>query len=358
MRAGGPGADAAPQAGLTYKKAHWRISRACYKRAGAASEPGGAPIVAVPRAGERFSDEDLDAMYGVPTAGGMRVSRKNRCIALVRPAGSRPGRENAGQGACFVHTGRNSDYDGSHGGDLSREDLALSRSKEDGYTVLCFAREGDALVFVSRVECDSHELGVGADADGRPRRVVEFKMRTVSDEASAGRQPADGTSPASAAETSEDPRVRLDSDVVEMVERAISMQDSFKSRGHLARALPRDVDAPTLDRVLDHLLRTSKIAMDGDALRWTSRAGASVGGERGGGAAAGPRPTFAGTFLEGIGDERARGETVGEYVVRLVNTDEPGAFDDEDAKEIDEGLRQMAGGECYTYEQMRKEFCS
>lgn len=280
-------------------------------------------------------------------------------MVLVRPAGSHSGHAGAGPDAGTVHMVQASDRAGSGSTGASCDGLALARSREDGYAVLCFTRDGDALVFNSRVEYDSHEFRVEADADGRAGGVVEFRLRTAGGGNPARRRPAGAPFFASAAGPSSGAlRGDPDPDAVAMVERAISMQASFESRGHLTRALPRDVDALTLDRVLEHLLRASKIAMDGDALCWTSQAGASAGGERGGGAAGGPRPTFAGTFLEGIGDERARGETVGEYVVRLVNTDEPGAFDGEDAKEIDEGLRQMAGGECYTYEQMRKEFCS
>lgn len=324
-----------------------------------ASDPGVATAATVPAPGERFSDEDLHIMYGVPADGCMRVSRKNRCMVLARPAGSPSGHAGAGRDAGMVHMVQASDRAGSGSPGVSCDGLALARSREDGYTVLCFTRDGDALVFNSRVEYDSHEFRVEADADGGAGGVVEFRLRTVGGGTPTRRRPAGAPLFASAAGPSSGAlRGDPDPDTAAMVERAISMQASFESRGHLTRALPRDVDALTLDRVLECLLRASKIDMDGDSIRrapGSSGSAAACRGERGG--TAGPGPSFAGTFLEGIGDDRASGETVGEYIVRLVNTDEPGAFDGEDAKEIDEGLRQMARGECYTYEQMRKELC-
>lgn len=295
-------------------------------------------------------------MYGVPTDGCMRAGRKNRCMVLVRPAGAAHGSAGAGRDAGMARIVQASDRAGSKSPCMSCDGLAPARSGEDGYAVLCFARDGDALAFNPRVEYDSHEYRVEADADDRARGVAEFRLQAVG----GGIRPAGAQFPASAAgPRSGALRGDPDPDAAAMAERAMFMQASFESRGHLTRALPRDVDAPTLDRVLECLLRASKIDMDGDSIRRAPCSGGPAAGGSGkrGTGAAGQGPSFAGTFLEGIGDDRARGETVGEYVARLVNTGEPGAFGGEDAKEIDEGLRQMARGECCTYERMRKEFC-
>ena len=331
------------------------------RKSGAVPNSRAAPIVTLPRAGERFSDEELNARYGVPIDGSVRVSRTNRCMVLVHPAGARPGNADADRATDILYTGESSGPKGVQN-TMSDDNFALARSKEDGYTVLHFAKEGDALVFNSRVEYVSHEFKAGADVDGLPRTVIEFKMRVLC-EASALRQPADGTRTVAAVDQPRGAlRGRPGLDTVNMIEHAISLHSSLESKDHLIRALPCHVDAPVLDRALEHLRRSLKIAIVGDSIHSMPCAGGSSAAdgrafrrERDG--AAGTGPNFAGTFLEGIGDDRAPDETVGDYIVRLVNTDEPGAFDSRDAKEIDEGLRRMARGECCTYEQMRKEFC-
>lgn len=309
------------------------------------------PNVAVPGAGERFGDEELRARYGVPMSGGIRINEENRCMVLVDRASPHTGQASGGRGAYILYTGQDSDGGGS-----------LSRSKEEGYTVLYFTKEGGALVFNSRVEYDSHESYVETSGGGQKREAVRFRLRVVAEAAPGRRRQSAGGEPRVAIEAAleGEARKRDEPGAVAMIERAISMQSAFKSKAHLIRALPGKVDMATLDRVLELLLRSAKIAIDGDAIRWAAgddcAAGQAARGEGGGAEEA--RPSFAGTFLEGIGDDRAPGETVGEYIVRLVNADEPGAFDGEDAKEIDESLREMAKGECYTYEQIRKEFCS
>ena len=314
-----------------------------------------APNVAVPSAGERFSDEELHARYDVPMHGDVRVSRENMCIVLVRQAEAHRGHADTDRGTYVLHIGQNSDESDRQGQVMREDSLALRRSKEEGYTVLYFTKEGGALEFNSRVEYASHESHVETGGGGRSREVVKFRLRAVGGEAARQREPTGGP-PAAATEGAA--RECPYPSAVAMIERAISMQSNFKSRAHLIRALPGDVDMETLDRALEHLLHSSKISIDGDIIRWVANAdGPGVqAGHKEGSRAAEPKPSFAGTFLEGIGDGKAPNETVGEYIVRLVNADEPGVFDGEDAKEIDEDLCQMAKGEYYTHEQMRKEF--
>lgn len=81
------------------------------------------PNVAVPGAGERFSNEELRARYGVPMSGGIRISEENRCMVLVDRARPDQGQASGGRGAYILYTGQDSD------GGSSR-----SRSKEGGYT--------------------------------------------------------------------------------------------------------------------------------------------------------------------------------------------------------------------------------
>lgn len=140
-------------------------------------EPVGAPTVAVLGAGEKFSDAELGARFGVPLRGGMRVSVENKCIVLVHTAGADSGHANIDYGAVVSYTGQNADLDGIQNHQMSGNNLALSRSKEDGYTVLYFIKEGADLVFGSGVECASHSYEVETNSLGQPRVVIKFKLR-------------------------------------------------------------------------------------------------------------------------------------------------------------------------------------
>ena len=145
----------------------------------AAAAPEPAPAVAVPKAGERFTDEDLAARYGVPLRGGIRVSAANKCIVLVHVVRGRTGHASADHGASVAYMGQNADREGTQNQQMSGNNLALSRSKEGGYTVLYFIKEGNDLVFNSRVECASHGLEVETNCRGQPRVVVKFELKAV-----------------------------------------------------------------------------------------------------------------------------------------------------------------------------------
>ena len=174
------------------------------RRACPASGPPAAPTIAVPRAGEKLSDEELHARFGVPVWGGIRVSREKKCIVLVGLAAN-SNYDDAGHGRVVSYMGQNSDREGTLNqempdGDLSRgpsktepadpgerrmqaasNNLSLSRSKMAGYTVLYFTKErgaGDP-GFVSLVECDSHDFEVEQRAGRPPRVVVRFRLRRV-----------------------------------------------------------------------------------------------------------------------------------------------------------------------------------
>lgn len=103
-----------------------------------------APLVSrakVPDLGSRFSDEGLRARLGVPLRGGIRVSHENKCIVIVdRTDGDR---YRTAVDILARYMGGDSGADRALEG--ANLDLALSRVR--GYTVLGFARDGDALVF-------------------------------------------------------------------------------------------------------------------------------------------------------------------------------------------------------------------
>ena len=143
------------------------------------SEPVPPPTVAIPREGERFSDKELGARFGVPPRGSIRVNRANKCIVLVRPAGISSGHADADCGAAVSYTGQNADPDGIQNQQMSGDNLALSHSADDGYTVLYLVKEGADLVFNSRVVYASHGFGVETNRLGQPRVVVEFKLEAV-----------------------------------------------------------------------------------------------------------------------------------------------------------------------------------
>ena len=153
-------------------------------------EPAVAPTVSVPRKGERFSDEELHARFGVPMQGGIRVSRKNRCIVLVNHAGDGMGYANEDRGAGILYMGQNSDRLGVQDQEMSGSNLALSRSKDEEYAVLYFVKEGDTATFDSRVEYDSHEFEPEISGGGRHRIAIKFSLRKVGEEAPPRRRHA------------------------------------------------------------------------------------------------------------------------------------------------------------------------
>ena len=173
---------------------------------------------------------------------------------------------------------------------------------------------------------------------------------------SAGQEAAHGEPASAAPEGMARPRIRLDPDMVERVERVVSANHPYDSKECLLRVLPSRVNAADLDRVLDHLARSGKIALDGGIVRWTSKPARSGPAGLGESGECANRSILTGTRFETIGEGKSQAETIGEYIVRLVNADEPGAYTAEDAREIDEDMRRLARGEYYTHEQVWKEF--
>ena len=146
---------------------------------GVVSEPVPPLTVAIPREGERFTDEELGARFGVPLRGGIRVSRANKCMVLVHLVGISSGYTNTDYGTAVSYMGQNADPDGIQNQQMSGNNLALSRSTDDGYTVLYFIKEGTDLVFNSRVVYVSHGFEVETNRIGQPRVVIKFKLKAV-----------------------------------------------------------------------------------------------------------------------------------------------------------------------------------
>ena len=298
-----------------------------------------APIADVPSVGERLTYAEIQARFGVRPQDGICVNRPGKCIVLVDRAGNGSGRAGPDGTVLF----REDQGDGG----LSGGGLLLSRSKEEDYKVLCFTKEGGMLEFASTVEYDSHAFKDEEDGGGGRRRTALFKLRVV------------GNATADAAGKVPPPR-GLDPRTVESVERVIFVNHPYESKDRLLRVLPSDMVASDLDRILDYLVRSAKITLDGEVIRWTggmARSGSSSqDGRNGGAAGGGVTSIFAGTRFESMEEGKLPTETVGEYIARRLNADEPGAYTDEDVKEIDEDMRRLARGEYYTHEQVWKEF--
>ena len=138
----------------------------------AGAVPGGSRAI-VPRPGSRLSDEELGARLGVPLTGSVRVSRENKCIALVD---RRDGDSRDGEMAVYIgqdmREGRRADEPADGRGPVP------SLSGVEGYTVLDFAREGGLLVLGRVAECGSLSLERRGGRD-----VAVFKVRAVDGEA-------------------------------------------------------------------------------------------------------------------------------------------------------------------------------
>ena len=241
--------------------------------------------IPVPTAGERFDEQGIGARFGVPTTGGIRVNHEKKCIVLVdRVDGNMY--QNVDDGDAVDYMGRNQpgDYDGDRDQTMTAENLILKHSKEDGYTVLYFMKEGSDLVFSRLVEYRSDRTAAQESRRGRKRNTIIFTLGTIHGEASA-RPPARGTPGAAAAMAA--PQGAPDLDLIEMVERRVMEPRTPTSRMQLAQSLQGRVGAGQLDRILEYLARSSKIEIDGDAIRWTfGTADLGVDGlDRGGGPA-------------------------------------------------------------------------
>lgn len=316
------------------------------------------PRAGVPVPGDKFTDEELHDRFGVPMQGGIRVSRDNKCIVLVDLVNS-----NSNNTCTNVDSGRTVHYMGqNHYGDregdqvLDGNNHALSRSKEEGYTVLYFTKQGSMLVFDRIVEYDSHRFENEGGEGGR--KVIFFKLRVVDAKAPPRRLSVDGGMPG-VAENDAAPLGGPDLGMVEAVECVISLHRSYESKDRLLRALPDHIDARSLDRVLEYLVRSGKITIDGGAIRWSFRLGprgSALSNSKGHDAALANKSILAGTRFEYIEEGKLPTETVGEYIARAYNADEPGTYTAEDARELDESMRRLARGEYHTYEQMRKEW--
>ncbi len=149
------------------------------QEADAASKPVAAPAVAVPRPGEKFSDDELHARFGVPKRGGIRVNEQKRCVVLVDLVDANSKYANTDDGNAVSYMGQDSDLDGVQNQKMSGNNLTLSRSRHDGYTVMYFVKERGELAFNSRVEYDSHDFVVEHNAGRQPRVVIKFMLRRI-----------------------------------------------------------------------------------------------------------------------------------------------------------------------------------
>ena len=153
-------------------------------KARAASKSVAVRFVAVPRAGEKFSDEDLCSKFGVPVWGGIRVNQEKKCIVLVDLVDNNSKYANDDYGQTVSYMGQNSDSEGVHNQEMlakhhpvsrtkqepadpgerrtqaAANNLVLSLSKSMGYTVLYFIKQQADLVFNSCVEYESHDMDV------------------------------------------------------------------------------------------------------------------------------------------------------------------------------------------------------
>lgn len=193
----------------------------------------------------------------------------------------------------------------------------------------------------------------GAKAAGRARMSGAGRDAGTSTRRAAASAAAAGGASAAAEGGAAPRQAAADRSTIEMVERAIFLHHPYESRERLRRGLPRETGAQALDRALEHLVRSGKIAIDGEAIHWAGGLGPGV---RISAQAADGKSILAGTRFEWMEEDKMPTETVGEYIVRIYNAHEPGSYTAEDAKEFDEGMRRMAKGEYYTHEQVWKEF--
>ena len=201
----------------------------------------------LPAPGERLTEDQMCERFGVGKLGGIRISRTSRTIVLVDQADVEAQSKNAGRGEYVVFNGWN-DSNSSDQAACS-EDLILANSGKEGYEVLYFVRDRGMLAFAGRVECISSMPVPGNDE--RPGLGASFKLRLAGGARNAHSMPVDAS---------------LDS--IEMVESALSSARRFDTRRALLESLPRRVSSRSLDRMLDYLVRSGKVDVEGGSVRW------------------------------------------------------------------------------------------
>lgn len=199
-----------------------------------------------PVPGEKFTEDQICERFGLEKHGGIRVSRTSKTIVLVNRVDAQTQYRNVEYGEHIVFNGRHfPDSDDQ----MQMENLSLANSSRDGYDVLYFVKEHDHLAFRGRVEYVS-DGPTPANGD-RPGVGISFKLRLIGDGRGASAPPAD---------------VGLDS--VEMIENALLSARKFDTRLALLGSLPRKVPQESLDRILDYLVRSGKVDVDGESVRW------------------------------------------------------------------------------------------
>ena len=199
----------------------------------------------------------------------------------------------------------------------------------------------------------------GAKAAGRARMSGAGRDAGTSTRRAAASAAAVAGGASAAAEGGAAAQAAADRSTIEMVERAVFLHHPYESRERLRRVLPREIGVQALDRALEYLERSGKIAIEGEAIHWAAGpAGpdASKSGKRSGAPVADTKSVLAGTCFEWLEEGKLPTETIGEHIVRVFNAHEPGSYTAEDAKEFDEDMRRAAKGEYYTHEEFWKEF--
>ena len=225
--------------------------------------------VAVPRENEVFDEDGIVARFGVPQKGGIRINYKTREIVLVdRVDGTVY--NNVDDSSTLEYMGRNrdGDYSGKQDQVLANENLVLKRSKDEGYTVFYFMKQGDELRFRSIVEYESHEFKDRKNLVGNTRKAIVFKFAVVRGEANAVPQHDAAGIPSADADKAA-PRRVPDLESIEMVEREVSGSHQPTDKAHILKAMSGHIDAGSLERILEYLRRSAKIMIDGDSIRWT-----------------------------------------------------------------------------------------
>ena len=130
----------------------------------------------IPKAGETFTEYELQTRFRVANMGGIRPSTKNRIIVLMSSYDSH-GFENVTNSdskfIAFVGQGQKDQT-------MTRNNKSLMMSKEYGYTLLYFHKQNlEKIAFQYPVEYVSHSFVQQKNSEGLERKVILFNLKKL-----------------------------------------------------------------------------------------------------------------------------------------------------------------------------------
>jgi hypothetical protein len=136
-------------------------------------------LLYIPSSGEEFTEKELYEKFQVRNGGGIRPTRKNKAIILIKSffaalqGGYKDGIDEKSGIIYWVGEGEENQR-------LVRNNKSIYESKQNGYKLLYFEKHGpNRLVFRFPVEYVSWSYDKQFNSRGRERQIIVFKLKII-----------------------------------------------------------------------------------------------------------------------------------------------------------------------------------